>query len=260
MCADPSGSAGSNRIQAVDNTFEILHALRDRGWTGVSELAEDLDIPKSTVHVYLSTLHDNGYLTKEDGQYRPSLRFLEMGGNIRQRLTIFQTARQHIDELSNRTGEVANLGVEENGQRVLLYTTEPPEGIFDNAPTGEFKPIHWTAIGKALLAQLSDSRIREIVDDRGLPAATDKTITDIDELFEEVERIREQGYAVEDEEHWEQIKAIAVPIEHLSDPPVRAAVAISGPKNRIGEGERVEEFLEEIRSTVNVIELEYEHY
>lgn len=253
-------SPDKNRIQAVDNTFTIIHALQDRGWTGVSELASELDLPKSTVHVYLTTLNDTGYVTKRNGRYRLSLRFLELGGRIRQRWDIFQTARQRIDKLSNKTGEVANLGVEEDGRRVLLYTAEPPEGFFDNAPTGQFKPMHWTALGKALLAQLPDEDIEAIVERDGLPAATENTITDRDALFEEVERIREQGYSIEDEEHHEKIKAIAVPVEHASDPPLRAAVSISGPRSRIGTDEEVDDLLKEIQSTVDVIELDYEYY
>lgn len=249
-----------NRIQAVDNTFEIILALRDKGWTGVSELAEELDLPKSTVHVYLSTLHDIGYLTKRDGRYRLSLRFLELGGYIRQRIDIFRTARHQIDELSNKTGEVANLGVEEDGRRVLLYSAEPPEGLFDNAPTGEFRLMHWTALGKALLAQLPDSQIEAIVERDGLPAATDNTITDPEALFEEIERVREQGYSIEDEEHHESIKAIGVPVKYVNEPSMRTAVSISGPKRRIGEGEELHSLLKEIQSTVNVIELEYEYY
>ncbi|GAB6862531.1 IclR family transcriptional regulator [Haloplanus litoreus] len=260
MTSNPPSDSGRNRIQAVDNAFEIILALREKEWTGVSELANELELPKSTVHVYLSTLHDIGFLTKKEGKYRLSLRFLELGGNIRQQIDIFRTARHQIDELSNRTGEVANLGVEENGWRVLLYSAEPPEGLFDNAPTGEFKPMHWTALGKALLAQCSDERIEEIVEREGLPAATDHTITDPNRLFEEIERIRERGYSIEDEEHHESIKAIGVPVKHVSDPPLRTAVSISGPKSRIGEGDKVEDLLQEIQSTVNVIELEYEYY
>jgi DNA-binding IclR family transcriptional regulator len=260
MSQDPPSTAGPNRIQAIENTFEIVHALRERGWTGVSELADALDLPKSTVHVYLATLYDVGYLAKDDGRYRLGLRFLELGGEIRQDIGIFRIARQQVDRLSNRTGEVANLGVEESGRRVLLYTAEPPEGLFDNAPTGQFKRMHWTALGKALLAQLPADRVDEIVERDGLPAATEHTITDPGELFEEIERIRDRGYSIEDEEHHESIKAIAVPVEHVSDPPLPTAVSISGPKSRIGEGEEMEELLKEIQSTVNAIELEYEYY
>jgi DNA-binding IclR family transcriptional regulator len=249
-----------NRIQAVDNVFDVIDVLRGRGWMGVSELADELDLPKSTVHVYLATLHDNGYVSKADGQYRLNLRFLELGGEIRHRLDIFRVARSQLDALSETTGEVANLGVEEEGRRVLLYSAKPPEGLFDNAPTGEFKQLHYTALGKTLLAQLPDERIESIVERDGLPEATENTITSEAELFEEIDRIRERGYAIEDEEHHDGIKAIGVPIRHVEDPPVEAAVSISGPKSRIGTGNSMDELINEVRSTVNAIELEYEYY
>lgn len=259
MCPNRPSDVGKHRIQAIDNTFEILHALRETGWTGVSELATELELPKSTVHVYLTTLYDNGYLTKADGKYRLSLRFLELGGEIRHGMDIFQTARQQIDRLSNRTGEVANLGVEENGRRILLYSASPPDGLFDNAPIGQFKRMHLTALGKAILAQLPDSRIETIIDREGLPAATEHTITDRETLFEEIERIREQGYSIENEENVESIKAIGVPIGTVSTLPMQTAVSISGPKSRI-TGEETENLLKEIQSAVNVIKLEYEYY
>jgi DNA-binding IclR family transcriptional regulator len=259
MATDPAG-AEESRIHAVDTTAEIFEALRGSGWTGVTELAQTLDLPKSTVHVYLATLHDNGFLAKRDGKYRIGLRLLELGGELRHGIDIFRASRSKVDNLSDKTGEVANIGVEEHGKRVLLYSSKPPEGLFDNAPTGQFRKMHLTALGKALLAQLSDERIHEIVDREGLPAATDQTITDRAELMDEIERIRDRGYSVEDEEHHHSIKAIGVPVHGIDDPPVSAAVSISGPKSRIGTGETMMELVREVQSTVEAIELEYEYY
>ena len=248
-----------NRIKAVQTMFRVVDGLRDLEQAGVSELAQHLGLPKSTAHVYLKTLEDEGYAINEDGRYRPSLRFLELGGEIRQQLPIFQAVRAQIHDLSAETGEVANLGIEEGGKRVLLYSSEPSGGVFDNSPVGQYTRMHWTALGKALLAQFPDERVHEIVDRHGLPRATEHTITDRDELFAELERIRDRGFSIEDEERREGIKALAVKIQYDEDPSPVAAVSISGPKRRIGE-EDYDELLDAIRNAVNVTEIRFKHY
>ena len=115
-----------------------------------------------------------------------------------------------------------------------------------------------TALGKALLAQLPDDEIERIVERHGLPAATENTITEVEPLLEEIERVREQGYSIEDEEHHDGIQAIGVPVPYVENPPVFTAISVSGPKSRIKTN--IQELLNEIQSTVNVIELEYEYY
>ncbi|RLM53202.1 IclR family transcriptional regulator, partial [Halorubrum sp. Atlit-26R] len=165
-----------------------------------------------TVHIHLQTLRNLGYVVKEDGKYQLGLRFLELGGRVRHNRSIFQVARSEVDDLSQSTGEVGTIGYEENGQRVLVYRTEPFEGVSDNAPTGEFTEMHWTAVGKALLSQRTDDDIRAIVERFGLPRATENTITNLDELLDEIDEIRAQGYSIEDEERVKGVKSIAVPI------------------------------------------------
>lgn len=248
-----------NRIKSVRTMFQVIDGLRELEQTGVSDLATYLEMPKSTTHVYLKTLEDEGYVINQDGRYRASLRFLELGGDIRQQLSIFQAVRPQVDNLSAKTGEVANLGVEEGGQRVLLYSSEPSEGVFDNSPVGQYTYMHRTALGKALLAQLSDARVDEIIDTHGLPDATENTITERDELFTEIDQIRERGFSIEDEERRRGIKALAAPIQYDENPSPVIALSISGPKPRIKEVED-DELLDAIKNAVNVTELRYKHY
>lgn len=252
--------ADSNRIGAVETAVDIVDSVQELGPIGVSELAAELDIPKSTVHAHLKTLEHTGCVLNEDGKYRLGLRFLEVGGHVRKQRDLFEVARPEVDALSQETGEVVNLGYEERGKRVLLYSAEPEEGIFDNAPVGQFTHMHWTALGKSLLAQLSDERIHEIVDRHGLPSATDGTITDRDALFEELETVRDRGYSVENEERREGIKAIGVPIGDRDDDLAAGAIAISGPRRRIGGDGIDESLVDALRDAANVIQLRYKHY
>jgi len=260
MTEPRSAETRGNRIQSLETAFAIVDELESQGGCGVSALAASLDLPKSTAHVYLRTLLEAGYVVQEGTEYRLSLRFLAHGGRIRQEMDIYQVARPAIDQLSRSTGEVATLGVEEGGKRVLLYSSEFPEGVFDNSPTGQFTHMHWTALGKAMLADLSDERVHEIVDEHGLPGSTARTLTDREALFAELETIRERGYSIEDEERRDGIKAIGVPIRTAETDSDVAAVSVSGPKSRIDRDFVESDLVDTIQSTVNVIELRFQHY
>jgi DNA-binding IclR family transcriptional regulator len=250
---------GRNRIDAVTKSFTVIRGLLELEACGVRELAAHLEVPKSTVHVHLSTLEDLGYVRNDGGTYRLSYRFLEIGGQVRHRDDIYQVARDEVAELARETGHVATVGVEEDGYRVMLFRTEPAGSIFNNAPTGEYTRMHWTAVGKALLATRSTEEVDSIVDRRGLPRATDRTITDRGTLHEELETIRERGYSIEDEERALGVKSVAVPIEGdagIDD----AAISIAGPKHELDPDRVREEILPTLRNVANVLELRARHY
>ena len=254
--SDTGGTIGS-----VRTTFAVVEALETAETVGVTEIADELELPKSTVHIYLKSLEEAGYAINEDGRYRLSLRFLKHGGMARNRLKLYRSAKGHVDKLAAQTGEVGNLGTEEGGMRVLVYKSEVPDAIYDNTPTGEYTYLHWTALGKAMLASFPTARVDEIVDEHGLPASAPNTITDRDELAAELEQVRERGFSVEDEDRREGVVAIAVPIRKKDDPETVHAVSISGPKNRIKpDGELQPELVTAVKETGNVIELQYNHY
>jgi DNA-binding IclR family transcriptional regulator len=104
---------------------------------------------------------------------------------------------------------------------------------------------------------MSDSHIDEIVDIHGLPQATENTIIEREALKKELDRIADRGYALEDEEHWENIRAVAVPI--IFDSAVQGAISITGPTTRFDES-RIEELVDMLHRTKNIIELRLEHY
>jgi len=255
---------GDRSIKSVENAFDIIEILAADGPLGVSELADITDVPKSTAHIYLQTLVDQGYAVKDGDAYDIGLRPLQTGSIARRRFPNFQTLRNEVDTLAMETGEAAHLGVEQNGQRVIIYKSEPEDAIYDNTPTGEFTHMHWTAIGKALLAHLSESRVKEIVEHRDLPRATKNTITDIDRLFNEIEQIRDRGFAVEAEERREGVFSIAIPIFEAETERPAAAVSVSGPSQRLTESGTDstirDEILEAVRNRANIIELRHKHY
>ena len=250
-------------ITSVETSFSIVDYLIEEGPASVSEVAAGTGIPKSTTYVHLQTLRNAGRIVRTGNHYDLGLEYLRIGNQARRRRDIYQAAKSQVDRLADETGEAAHVGVEENGQRVILYKTEREAAVYDNTPTGEFTHLHWTAIGKAILSSYSEDRIREIIETHGLPQATNNTITDPEELLEELARSRERGYAVESEERREGVVAVGMPILETSSESAIAAVSISGPRDRIRsdhDGSIREELLEKLRNRANITELRYNHY
>jgi DNA-binding IclR family transcriptional regulator len=242
-------------IGAVERAFAVVGVVRDQGTVRIDDVATALDIPTSTAHSHLTTLESVGYVVQGSDGYRLSCRFLRDGVAVRQRRTVYRATRAEIDALAEATGEVANLGIEENGQRIILYQAEGTEAVHDNAPIGEHTEMHWTALGKAILAHLPADYVEGVVDTYGLPRATEQTITDRDRLDEELARIRDRDYALEDEDRREGIRSVATPI--VVDDDVIGAISVTGPKERFDD-ERIEEaILPELRNTANVVEVKY---
>lgn len=250
-----------NTLEGVEKSFEIIAAIQNLGSVGVTELADHLGIPASTTQIHLNTLRNGGYVIKDEGEYRLGLKFLEHGGYARRRIDLYRAAKSHINGLAEETGEAANLGVAENGRRVLIYKSESPsDAIYDNAPTGERTHLHWTALGKALLSGMPDERIERIVDRHGLPAKTEHTITEEDRLFEEIATIRRRGYSIEDQDRRKGILAVGVPIDEEGADGVAGAICVSGPRSRFWDDGIDPEIVDAVENTANVVQLQYNHY
>jgi len=247
----------TDQIQSVARAFDIISVLEQEGGMTMSEVAESLDIPNSTAHIYLTTLQQVGYLIRDDQEYQLGLRFLKHGGYVRHRLQIYQAAKSEVDTLARQTGEVVDFGVEENGKRVLVYKSEGPDVVTKKPVTGDYLHMHMTALGKAMLSTLNEERVDEIIDQHGLPQATQHTITDRATLREDLSQVRKQGHSIEDEERREGIRAVGAPIK--TDEWTSGALSISGPKSQLSES-KIEDLQQQIRGSVNVIEIKLRDY
>jgi DNA-binding IclR family transcriptional regulator len=246
---------GGKRVSSVERAFDVVGVLRKRSPVRIEEVAETLDVSTSTAHVHLKTLESVGYAVRDDEGYRLGYRFLRDGIGVRQQSNVYDITRPEVEALAEETGEVANLGVEEEGKRVILFQDEGTEAVYDNAPIGEFTNMHWTALGKSILAHLPEDYVERIIEAHGLPDRQKNTITDRDELAEELARVRDRGYALEDEERRAGIRSVAVPI--LVDDAVKGAISVSGPKERLDDRRIEEELLPALRNRVNVAEVKY---
>jgi DNA-binding IclR family transcriptional regulator len=240
-------------IKSVEKTLDIVEVLHNVDSAGVSEIAERAGIPVSTTYMHLNTLKQRRYIVNDGTDYRLSFRFLEHGGAARQQLDLFSIVREEVDNISKILGEIVGFAVEEEGQRIILYRSEGQEAVGDRIPVGEHTYLHWTSLGKAILAHLPERRVDEIANQHGLPKGTEKTITGRSELREELQTIREVGYAVDNSERRRGIRGIAVPIMD-GDEAVVGSIGVAGPKARYDPSymSRILEFLDEERNITEI--------
>ncbi len=246
--------ADRQHVKSVERAMNIVELIREMEGARVSELADELAKPKSTVHGYLSTLHDCGYLVKEKDHYHVGMKFLHLGEYARTRKPEYVMAEEKVKEIAEQTDERAQFVIEEMGQGVFVYRESGAHAVETGSGTGKRMFLHSTSAGKAILAHLPESAVHEIIDRWGLTTETSHTITDTSELFEELEEIRERGYAFNREENIEGLHAVGTVVTG-SDDRVIGALSISGPTHRMKGDWMKEELPNLLLGTANELEL-----
>lgn len=245
-----------NPVKALFTMEEILDALQERESIGVTELAAEIDRPQSVVHNHLSTLLELEYVVKSGSKYEISLRFLERGEIVRNRMPLYTTGKPVIGKLAAETNELITLIVEEHGQGVYLEVDQSSSDIQYPAILGTRTKLHCSASGKTIMAHMPEDRVEEIIERHGLPAQTEATITSKEALYDELEAVRERGYAYDRQEFRDGMRSIAAPIFDESGD-VLGALSVAGPTHRLA-GDRFESDLPDtLLQSVNVIELNY---
>lgn len=237
-------------VSALEVSNDVIEVLLDRGDAGVTEVADALDLPKSTVHGHLKTLAGLGYVVNEDGRYRPSTKFLHIGKAVRDDHELFVNGRDAALTLFDRLdGQYVQLVTEENGRCAVLFATRSARTP-QTYPT--HVPLHSNAPGKAILAEWNDGAVRSLIDDHGLPARTPATITNPEALLEELERIRADGYAGDEGELIAGMSGVAVTV--VTDGAVHGAIAVYGPTETFPDRLVGSELLADVRQTAEGIE------
>lgn len=244
-------------IRSVDITLSVIRVLQERGRARLSELADELDRSKSTIHGHLRTLEKNNLVTRKGDAFRLSLTFLEISHDVKTQHYKYSIIKETVDELANETGEYAQFGSDEHGELIYLYRTGSGSEINEHFELSIKESLHCTALGKAMLAFMPEERVSEIVDQHGLERMTENTITEYDELVAELERIREQGYAVDDEEFAKGLRCVAAPVieNHRYHSEVLGSVGVLGPVTRLTDDRLSEELASQVKRSANLIEI-----
>ncbi|PCR88822.1 IclR family transcriptional regulator [Natrinema ejinorense] len=241
-------------IQAVGITLEIIDFLHENDSARITEIAAELGRSKGTIHCHLATLLENEYVVRNGEEYQLSLRYLHLGEGVKDRLGIYDVVADEVDELASECNELVQFAMEEHGRGVYLYKKGGDQAVQTASSVGKREYLHCISLGKAILAHYPRERVEKIVDRHGLPGYTDQTITTREELFENLETIRERGHAFDEEEKIEGLRCVAAPVMG-TDGQVLGAISISGPSRRMTGDRYREELPNKVTRSANVIEI-----
>lgn len=217
-------------VQSVGKALDLLESfLNAEGALTLSDLAALTGQPMPSVHRQVRTLVDRGFLRHlADRRYTLGHRLIPLGQLAQS--SIGGWSRDRLDQLVEQFQETVNLAVLDGDRVVYVGQSPSPHSMRMFTEIGRRVLPHCTGVGKALLAQLGDEEVGEILNRTGMPPMTPATITSHREFIEELKRIRERGYALDEEEMETGVRCIAVA---LPDPSLRLAISMSGPVPRM---------------------------
>lgn len=222
------------RIKVLHKAFLLLDLFNgDVEELSSPEITEKLGYTQSTVFRIIANLEDEGYLEKnrETGKYRLGMKLFFLGSRVKPYGHLKRTARPLLRKLSQQTGETVHLAVLYKYKALYLDKIEGNHTVrVVVSQVGHKLPAHCSGVGKVLLANLPLNEVQEVIEENGLPAITPNTITTWNHLKLELEKTREQGFAIDNEEIEMGVKCVAAPV--FAGEQVLAALSVSVPKER----------------------------
>jgi DNA-binding IclR family transcriptional regulator len=224
-------------VQSVDRAISVLEILAQRGEAGVSEVAGEIDVHKSTAFRLLGALESRGLVEQagERGKYRLGFGIVRLAGAVTGRIDITQQGRPVCERLAEELGETVNIAVMQEHYAINLYQVRGPGAITAHNWVGQLTPLHATSSGKVLLSHLPAKDRSALLAETGLKKVTARTITAKTKLEKSLAEARERGYAWTLEEFEIGLHAMAAPVRNR-DGQVIAALSASGPAYRFTEG------------------------
>jgi len=229
---DVQRPAATGGVQSVERAFELLELImRAGGEVALSELSLATTLPLPTIHRLLRTLVVLGYVSQRPNRrYILGPQLIRLGEMAEQQLG--SLARPQLVSLVDTLGESANMAVLDADMVTYVAQVPSPHSMRTFIEVGARKHLHDTGVGKAILAQLPDDRVRSIAIARGLPTPTSRSIGSVEDLLSELAAIRARGYAVDNEEQEVGVRCYAVAIEGA---PLPTAISVSGPSTRVDD-------------------------
>jgi IclR family transcriptional regulator, KDG regulon repressor len=217
------------KISSIQKGLNIIELLKNNlNGLSVSEISKQLGYPVSTVHHILSTFRSNQYVAQDPGTKRYSLgyKFLDISREVLRNIDVRQIAHEYLIDLQRSSGEAVNLMVLNDHKVIYVDKIDKEGGLSIATYIGYTVESYATAGGKVLLTKYSNEEIRKIFSEQTFQPLTDKTISNVDQLIKEIDKVRQDGYGFDDEEFHRGIRCIAAPIRAGGQ--VVAAVSITG--------------------------------
>lgn len=240
-----------SNVQSLERALTLLNVLSEYPeGIQITRLSEQVGLSKSTTHRLLATLVHMNYVVKDEEteKYKLGFQLIYLSRNILNSIDVIQIARPFLEKLCHDVNETIHLCIDDNGEVMYIDKIESNQTIRMFSRIGSRAPMYCTGVGKVLLSGMSEETYRKVVSGIDFVARTAKTITSADALAEEVELVKNQGYALDNIENEEGIRCIAAPIFDFQGK-IIASFSISGPSNRITMERVQDELVRRIRET-----------
>lgn len=224
-------------IQAVSRAIKILEFVAANNMTRLSDISRGVGLNKSTTHGLIATLEAMGCIRQDQstGKYALGLKLFELGQAVLANMDIRTAAMPYLLELSRKYEETVHLAILSGDEVIYIDKVDSPRSIRIVSKVGGRNPAYCTGVGKVLLAGLSDGELKKLLVDMEFKPITPNTITNAYALAEQINRIRQEGYATDSGEIDEGLSCFAAPVRnHLGA--VTAAISLSGPTARLING------------------------
>ena len=234
-----------NRVPAVERAFDILEYLMSRNEAvSIKEISVDLSIPNVTVFRIVKSLESKGYVYKQEkgGKYILGAKAVSFGSTVNKESNLSQIANAFMYELAKKSGQTVQLGVLFEYQVMYIDQIRTSDSLIRIEPTREPFAVNISAGGKVLVAYLGEERQKDFLTQAVLSNTTPDSITDRNEFYEELVRVKSLGYAIDDEVFARGIRCIAAPIFNIKRECV-ASIGITGHTQEITL-ERMDEFIQ----------------
>jgi IclR family pca regulon transcriptional regulator len=244
-------------VEALARGLRILDAFTEQTPSlSLTEISSAVGLDKSTVFRFVYTYERLGYLLRdpETKRYRPGLKVLRLGFSALSSLGLPQISQPYLRALSKLTGETTNMTVLDGREIVYVARNATQQIIAVNLQLGSRLPAYCTSMGKAQLADKTRDELSDLLGEGPYPAKGSRTLTSLDALVAELEKVREQGYAINDEELVAGLRSVAAPIR-TSEGRIVAAINVSVPVARVSRQELEDDLAPKVMTAAREISL-----
>lgn len=229
-----------NSIPNLLKACEVMRQIADNeGGLAQSEIEELVNLPRATAFRILNTLRIEGFAEKKGKRYFAGVALVQFGIKKLASVKINEIARPVLERLSFESGETSHLAVESGPHSLIIEVSDSPNPIRVSSRPGSLADIHCSSTGKVFLANKSEEQAVSILERVELNRRTSKTITFQKKLIEDLAKVRELGYAIDDEEYFDGVRCLAAPIRDMKGNVV-AAIGITGTASRFTEARNYE--------------------
>lgn len=234
-----NGNGDKSIVKVLDRAVDIIKLLGsgdNETSYGVTEISNKLGISKTAVHRILSTLIKHEIVTKETNgdKYHLGWELFRIGQNVPNSTTYYKSVRKCIGDLHNEVQETATLSIRDGCYSLILDSRKMGSGLLCEVPVGAKEPIHTTALGKSLLLDFKKEQLEKLLGSCELTSVTPNTITNVNDLYEDIQKSKCRLYTLSSGEYIEGVIGIAAPVRDRSSE-IIASISISGPSQRINK-------------------------